>query len=177
MSSRPSLRSFAVLLAALAAACGGGNNTAAPTGDPTPTPAPTTTPRPSPTPVPNPTLDLAPGPVVRYTIKVHSIDVNGGGGQDFREPGQDGQGRWVLYVGEFVQFDSTQKNAANQICQTQGLPVWNLGGVNGTIRRRDGLPNPFVMRVDVVATGEGSVSSQVDGVQSNTLPLIVKPRR
>jgi hypothetical protein len=167
---------LSVLAAVALAACGGSSSSPTQPGPQSPGPGPTATPRPSATPVPNPTAHLAPGPVERYTIKVHSIDVDGGGGQNFREPTQDREGRWTIRVGEFVQLDSSQKNGSNQLCQTQGLPGWTLDDGNSIVRRRDGQPNPFVLRIDAVAAGEVAVFASVDGVASNSLRLLVSRR-
>jgi hypothetical protein len=162
-----------LVAAVTVSACGGGSSSPTQPGPQSPGPTPTATPRPAPTPIPNPTANLAPGPVERYTIKVHSIDVDGGGGQNFRQPTQDREGRWTLRVGEFVQLDSSQKNGSNQLCQTQGLPTWTLDDGNSILRRRDGQPNPFVLRIDAVSAGEVTVFATVDGVSSNSLRLIV----
>ncbi len=136
-----------------------------------PTPAPSTAPG------GNPTSNLAPGPVVRYTIKVRSIDVNGGGGSTFRDPLQDSEGRWVVHVDEFVVLDSTQKNGAGELCKVQSYPPsWSIDQAADVLVPREGQNNPFLLRMDIRKKGTATVKARVDGVDSNELVLISQPR-
>jgi hypothetical protein len=138
------------------------------TGMPSPSPPPPTAP------AGNPTANLAPGPVVRYTIKVRSIDVAGGGGQSFRDPYQDDQGRWVVHPDEFVVFDSTQKNGNGELCRVQDYPPrWRIDEqVPNVLVPREGQNNPFLLRVDIRKKGAARVSASVDGVDSNVLEIV-----
>jgi hypothetical protein len=161
----------------LLAGCGGGGG-GAPTGSSSgaPAPAATPTPRPAPTPTPDPRAGLAAGPVVRFTIKVRTVD-NGE-----RDPDVDGQGRFVVFVGERVDFDSTQKNAAGDICQWTSNPVWFISDRNvpeetstGIVHRR-GSSQPFLLKLTMEGTGSFSVRAHIDGVDSNVLEMRVRSR-
>jgi hypothetical protein len=158
------------------AGCGGGSSPAptSPTSTPPPAPAPAATPRPAPTPTPDPRLGLAAGPVARYTIKVRTVD-NGA-----RDPQVDGQGRFVVFVGERVDFDSTQKNAADQICQWTDNPVWLINdreipdeATSGIVHRR-GSSQPFLLKLTMEDRGSFTVRARIDGVNSNVLELRVR---
>jgi len=125
-------------------------------------------PAPAPGATPDPRAGLAPGPVNRYTIKVRSIDM---GNFNYRDPFQDAAGRWVVYPGEFVVFDSTQKNAGGDLCVWISNPRWTLQDPSGVLTLRDGQNNPFLLRTDVKKKGEMSLSATVDGVVSNVLDI------
>ena len=175
---RRSQRSVLALAAAVVAvgaltSCGGGDSPAGPNPGPSanPTPAATPTPRPAPTPTPDPRIGLAPGPVIRYTIKVRTVDSGA------RDAFQDEQGRWVVYPGERVDFDSTQKNAGNEICTWVNDPTWRINGrdlafesSNGIVFRR-GSSQPFLLKVTVESAGEFTVHAVIDGVESNVLTM------
>jgi hypothetical protein len=148
------------------------------------TTAETVTALPSPTPPPpaptggNPTSNLAPGPVARYTIKVRSIDVAGGGGQSFRDPYQNGEGQWVVHPDEFVVLDSTQKNATGELCRVQSYPPsWSIDEEGQRVLvPRVGQNNPFLLRLDVRKKGVARVYAVVDGVESNRLDIVSQTR-
>ena len=164
--------SGAAALGAFTLACGGGSSPSA--GDPPGhAPSPAATPRPSPVPTPDPRIGLAPGPVTRYTIKVRTIDT---GGFNYRDPIQDPEGRWIVYPGEFVVFDSTQKNAGGQLCEVKNYPPkWTVD--NGVvIILREGQNNPFLLRTDVGKKGTAKIQATVDGVESNVLEVIATGR-
>jgi len=161
-------------LAALAVACGGGSSS--PTaGEPT-QPAAPPTPKP-PKPTPDPRIGLAPGPVTRYTIKVRTVN-NGG-----RDAEPDEQGRFIVHPGERVDFDSTQKNAGNEICQWVRDPEWTINGgacpleaacPGGVVYRR-GSSQPFLLKTTIQQTGFFSVQASIDGVISNVLEVQSTP--
>jgi hypothetical protein len=126
--------------------------------------------QPSPSPgggTPDPRAGLPAGPVTRFTIKVRSIDVN----KNYRDPFQDSAGRWVVYPGEFVVFDSTQKNAGGEICTWVEDPEWEIQDENGVLATRDGQNNPFLLRTDVMKKGQMSLKAVIDGVESNVLEI------
>jgi hypothetical protein len=125
-------------------------------------------PSPSPGATPDPRAGLSPGPVTRYTIKVRSIDT---GGKVYRDPFQDSAGRWVVYPGEFVVFDSTQKNAGGEICVWINNPAWEPNDPTGVLVLRPGQNEPFLLRTDVDHKGEMSLTATVDGVTSNVLEI------
>jgi hypothetical protein len=152
------------------AACGGGSSSA-----PNPVPsqgAGTPSPRPTPAPTPDPRIGLAAGPVIRYTIKVRTVD-NGA-----RDAESDSQGRFVVFPGERVDFDSTQKNASNEICRWETNPRWFIDGANvpeesssGAVYRR-GSSQPFLLKLTVERRGTFSVQAEIDGVRSNVLVMV-----
>jgi hypothetical protein len=158
-------------------ACGGGSDPAPGGPNPvTPGPSATATPRPAPAPTPDPRIGLPAGPVARFTIKVRTVD-NG-----TRDPDLDGQGRYVVFVGERVDFDSTQKNAAGDICQWNGSPTWFVNDrdipedtSSGIVYRR-GSSQPFLLKLTMEGTGSFSVRSRIDGVDSNVLEMRVRSR-
>ena len=162
----------ALILLVFITACGGGSDSpSAPNPGSTPTPAPQPTPKPNPTPKPDPRDNLAPGPVVRFTHKPRIV------APEVREAELDGQGRVVVYVGERVDFDGTQKNANNEICKWVNEPVWfvngrnmDFGSSNGVVARR-GSSQPFLLKLTIVGTGSFSVHGEIDGVTSNTLEM------
>lgn len=165
--------SLAILLTVSALGCGGGgtDSPAGPSNPVNPTPAPQATPKPSPTPTPDPRLNLAPGPIVRFTHKPRIA------GPEVRDAQQDGQGRYVVYVGERVDFDGTQKNASNEICKWVNEPVWFVNGrqmafdsSNGVVTRR-GSSQPFLLKLTIERPGTFSVHGEIDGVVSNTLEM------
>lgn len=165
--------SGAAALGALTLACGGGSSSPS-AGDPTGhTPAPAATPKPSPTPTPDPRIGLAPGPVTRYTIKVRTVN----NGERDAEP--DSSGRFIVHPGERVDFDSTQKNAGNEICQWVKDPEWTIDGgacpmetlcPGGVVYRR-GSSQPFLLKTTIQQTGLFSVQASIDGVISNVLEM------
>jgi hypothetical protein len=126
----------------------------------------------------NPTSNLAAGPVVRYAIKVRSIDVNGGGGQEFRDPFQNADGQWVVHPDEFLVLDSTQKNASGELCRVEDYPPdWYIDEEGQRVLApREGQNNPFLLRVDVRKKGLARVYAVVDGVESNRLDIISQGR-
>jgi hypothetical protein len=157
-------------LGALALACGGGGSSTPSTGDPTASPA--ATPKP-PKPTPDPRIGLAAGPVTRYTIKMRTVN----NGERDAEP--DAQGRFIVHPGERVDFDSTQKNAGNEICQWVRDPEWTINGVacplettcpGGVVHRR-GSSQPFLLKTTIEQTGLFSVQASIDGVISNVLEM------
>jgi hypothetical protein len=176
MNPRTHLRTVVLFgIAAALHACGGGDSS--PSGpNPNPSAAPSAAPsaKPAPTPTPDPRIGLPPGPVARFTIKVRTVD-NGN-----RDAEADAQGRFVVFVGERVDFDSTQKNAAGDICAWSGRPAWFVNDrdipedtASGIVLRR-GSSQPFLLKLTMQATGNFSVRSSIDGVDSNTLEMRVR---
>jgi len=109
--------------------------------------------------------------VARYTIKVRTVNAGE------REVVQDSQGRWLVNVGERLDFDSTQKNAAGDICAWARDPVWFVNGrdlpfdsSNGAIYRR-GSSQPFLLKLTIQAPSVFSVEAEIDGVRSNVLEV------
>jgi len=161
-----------VVASALLSSCGGGGSPTQPTPTPTPvpiaTPTPAPTPNPVPTPTPTPSPDhydtLAPGPVTRYNFKLHSVRKPDG--TELEEPfPQDGNGWYRVNPGDFIVFDSTQKNADGNECQWVSDPVWNVDDPNNAMDRKPSS-NPFLLRVDIVRTGKFTVTASVDGIKA-----------
>jgi hypothetical protein len=171
--SRLNPSGIVLVTAVTLAACGGGGSPAPPTG-PNPAPSANPTPRPAPTPTPDPRLGLAPGPVTRFTIKVRTVD-NG-----TRFPDVDDRGRYVVFVGERVDFDSTQKNAADQICAWTDSPVWLIDGrdvpaeSSAGVAFRRGSSQPFLLKLTMESAGSFTVRARIDGVESNVLEVRVR---
>jgi hypothetical protein len=174
MASSCSKSSLAVAVAcALLSSCGGGGSPTQPTPTPTPAPIATPTPAPTPAPVPTPTptpspdfVDtLAPGPVTRYNIKLHSVRKPNG--TELEEPfPQDNQGRYRVNPGDFIVFDSTQKNAEGEECQWVNDPVWTVDDSANNVMDRRPSSNPFLLRIDIIRTGSFTVTASLDGIQA-----------
>jgi hypothetical protein len=159
---------------ALLWSCGGGGSPTQPTATPTPAPVPTPTPAATPTPAPEATPtptpppsyfdNLAPGPVARYNIKLHSVRQPNG--TELEEPfPQDSDGNYRVNPGDFIVFDSTQKNAQGQECQWINDPVWKVDDPNNVMDRR-GSSNAFLLRLDINRTGKFTVTASLDGIDA-----------
>lgn len=157
----------------LLSSCGGSSS---PTGPPSPSPTatPTAAPTPTPTPTPDPQADLAPGPVTSVTLYIYQ-QYHGGKpeqGGTVEQKTQDGQGRWILHLNDFVVLDSTQKNANNEKCKYKNPPTYHLTDRSGVLNVL-GSSNPFLYRVEVRAKGEFELVSSVDGQDSGVLRGLV----
>jgi hypothetical protein len=139
----------------------------------TPTPAPT--PAPTPVPTPDPQSGLASGPVAQVKAYVKSVEVKRGSGQ-YRDPVKDQAGRFILYVGEWVILDSTQRNAAGQICRWKKNPRYSWDNFDGMMDIRESS-EPFFFKFMVARPGYAVVSSMIDGVESNDLEMIAVVRK
>lgn len=164
----------AAVLAAFALAgslaCGGGGS---PVG-PGPNPGPSSAPTPAPTPTPDPRAGLAPGPIIRFTIKPRIVE------PDVRDPDVDSQGRFILRREERVDVDGTQKNSSNEICTWINSPVYMVNDQNmpfetsnGVVFRR-GSSQPFLLKMTIEGRGTFSVRGSIDGIDSNVLQFIVQ---
>ena len=128
------------------------------------------TPDPNATPNPDVKSTLPDGPVTFAFIKVRSIDT---GNKNYRDASQDKDGYWILHQGEFVVFDLTQKNAANQECKWVHDPAWTVDDPGFVFIIR-GSSQPFLLRADVdKEEGLIEVQAEVDGVRSNLLKIKV----
>ncbi len=158
----------------LLSSCGGGDSPTTP-GSPSPTATPTPAPTPTPSPTPDPQSGLAPGPVTRVTLYIYQ-QYHGGKpeqGGTVEQKTQDSQGRWVLHVNDFVVFDSTQRNAAGEICRYNAPPTYHLTDRSGILEVL-GSSKPFLYRVEVKGKGEFELVSTVDGQDSGVLTGIVQ---
>jgi hypothetical protein len=169
---------FLLLVAPLviAGGCGGGSSSS-PSGTPTPVAVATPTPAPTPTPTPRGTPDprtfLPDGPVATYFVKVRSIQICRPNANPnticlLRDKIQDADGAWVVCRGDFVVFDSDQRNATGDKCKFINLPVWTIRDPDGVLDQL-GSTEPFLNRNDVRKTGEVTVSGTIDGIASNVL--------
>ena len=170
-----SVRRSAVLLAFAVTgsmACGGSASPTSPGASPNPSPS--ATPRPAPTPTPDPRINLARGPITRFTIKPRIVE------PDVRDPDVDAQGRFILRREERVDIDGTQKNAANEICAWINPPVYLVNDQNmafntsnGVVYRR-GSSQPFLLKLNIETRGAFSVRGSIDGIDSNVLQFVVQ---
>ena len=158
-----------VVACAMLSSCGGGGSPTQPSPTPIPTATPTPAPVPTPTPAPTPTPpdyfnSLAPGPVARYNIKLHSVRQPSG--TELEEPfPQDGNGWYRVNPGDFIVFDSTQKNANGDECQWINDPVWTVDDPANAMDRKPSS-NAFLLRVDIVRTGKFTVTASLDGIKA-----------
>jgi hypothetical protein len=166
-------RIAAILALSLAgSSCGkSSNDPAAPSASPSPVAQATPAPTPAPTPVPtaDPRSGLAPGPVVSVKAYLKSVETSHGSLQ-FREAQKDKDDVFTLYVGEFVTIDSTQRNAAGQVCRWNRDPVYYWDNDDSMMDMRDS-DQPFFFRFRVDRPGFAQVTSKVDGVFSNDVKM------
>jgi hypothetical protein len=102
--------------------------------------------------------------VARYNIKLHSVRQPNG--TELEEPfPQDSQGRYRVNPGDFIVFDSTQKNADGEECQWLNDPVWKVEDPANAVDRKPSS-NPFLLRVDIVRTGQFIVTASLDGIDA-----------
>ena len=128
------------------------------TGSPSPTPSGGGDPR----------AGLPPGPVTQAKVAIRSIDQ---GGFDYRDPQQDSAGNWIVYPGEFVVFDLSQRNGAGEKCAWIKDPEWHVDDEAGAVEPK-GSSQPFLLRVNIAHKGYFEVSATIDGVESNILPVL-----
>lgn len=167
-------RSGAAALCVGVLSCGGGSS--APTGPtPTPTPVALPTPTPVPSPTPDPFADLPAGPVTQVKAYLKTIETSKGS-RDYRLGVRDEDGLWIVYVGEYVVIDSTQRNGAGQICRWIKPPVYSWDNDDGMMDIK-GSTDPFFFKFEVVRTGFADVSSVVDGIESSSVPMraVIRP--
>jgi hypothetical protein len=160
--------SVSAVLCLSAVSCGGGSsNPSAP--DPTPTPIAQPTPTPIPSPTPDPFADLPAGPVTQVKAYLKTIE-SSKGSREYRDAARDSEGVWILYVGEFVVIDSTQRNGAGQICRWVKPPVYSWDNDDEMMDIK-GSTDPFFFKFEVARTGFAEVSSVVDGIESTPVPM------
>jgi hypothetical protein len=158
--------------------CNGAEKTpAVPTASPTPVAQPT--PAPTPTPAPAPTADpqsgLAPGPVMQVKVYLKTVEATRGSSV-FRDPAKDAQGRFILYPGEFVVVDVTQRNSAGQICRWRQDPRYSWDNFDGMMDVKSSS-EPFFFKFVVARTGAAEVSAIIDGIASNDVQMVAVVRR
>ena len=148
--------------------CGGGSKSpAGPTA--TPTPVAQVTPTPIPSPTPDPFADLPAGPVTQVKAYLKTLE-SSKGSREYREAARDSEGLWIVYVGEYVVIDSTQRNGAGQICRWLKPPVYSWDNDGGMMDIK-GSTDPFFFKFEVAHTGAAEVSSVVDGIESNPVQM------
>ena len=159
-----------VLAGGLSAACGGGSSPASPDANPGGSPAA----NPTPAPTPDPRVNMARGPITRFTIKPRIVE------PEVRDPELDAQGRFILHREERVDIDGTQKNASNEICAWINPPVYLINDramefntSNGVVYRRGSI-QPFLLKMTIESRGAFSVRGSVDGIESNVLEFVVQ---
>jgi hypothetical protein len=152
--------------------CGGEAETPTAATSPSPVaaqPTPTPTPAPTPTPTPNP-LGLAAGPVASVKAYVKTIESPTRGSGNFRNVQKNDKDEFVLYVGEYVVLDSTQRNAAGQICAWRKDPYYSWDNFDDMMTLK-GSSDPFFFKFEVARPGYAEVVSVVDGVESNVVKV------
>lgn len=182
--TRPAVLFSSLSVLILLAACGGGGASSPTTpgttppvaATPTPTPTAAATPTPSGTPWDCFRSTLAPGPVVTYRFKLKAIRRDGvfiEGPPEGPEFPVDSAGRIQVRVGDFLTFDSTQKNGSGDQCQWQNDVRWSVsdGSVFSvrTEASRQTTACSFLLRGDVVARGVFTVDASLDGVDGETI--------
>ncbi|HEY3120262.1 MAG TPA: hypothetical protein VGL15_06535 [Vicinamibacteria bacterium] len=85
-----------------------------------------------------------------------------------RDKIQDPDGAWVVCRGDFLVFDSDQRNATGDKCKFINLPVWTVRDPDAVLNQL-GSTEPFLNRNDVMKAGEVTVSGRIDGIDSNVL--------
>ena len=168
-SCRPAVGVAVVLAFTLAACGGGGSTTPNPVATPTPVPTAAPTPTPTPTPAVDPRTGWAVGPVTQVKAYLKTIESEKNSRQ-YREGTQDSQGNWIVYIGEYVVVDSTQRNGAGQICQWIGDPEYDFDD-NDRMMDISGSSEPFFFKFHVDRAGVATVWSAIDGIKSNILSI------
>jgi hypothetical protein len=159
-----------VALALGAVSCGGGSSApSGPSATPTPIAQPTPTPVPSPTPTPDPFADLPAGPVTQVKAYLKTVE-SSKGSREYRNVERDSEGLWILYVGEYVVIDSTQRNGAGQICRWIKDPVYSYDNDRDMMDVK-GSSEPFFFKFEVARTGYAEVTSLIDGIESNPVQM------
>jgi hypothetical protein len=131
-------------------------------------PPATSSPTPSPGGGTDPRAGLPVGPVTQAKIAIRSIDQ---GGFDYRDPTQDSAGNWVVYPGEFVVFDLSQRNGAGEKCQWIKDPEWTIEDEDEIVSVR-GSSQPFLLRLDILHKGFFELQGHIDGIDSNVLSIV-----
>jgi hypothetical protein len=161
-----------ILVTLACVGCGGEAETPAEPTNPSPVaaaPTPAPTPVPTPTPDPNP-LGLASGPVASVKAYIKQVESPTRGSGQFREVQKNANDEFVFYVGEFVVLDSTQRNAAGQICRWKRAPYYSWDNFDGMMDIRNS-DDPFFFKFAAARPGYAEVVSVIDGVESNVLKL------
>jgi len=92
------------------------------------------------------------------------------GSREYRDVTQDSEGLWIVYVGEYVVIDSTQRNGAGQICRWVKPPLYSWDNDTGMMDIK-GSTDPFFFKFEVARTGAAEVSSVVDGIESTPVRM------
>jgi hypothetical protein len=151
--------------------CGGSADSPAdPTPSPTPTPVAQSTPAPAPAPAPTPDDGLAGGPVSSVKAYIKTVESPERGSNQYRDPQKDADGTFVLYVGEYVVIDSTQRNADGQVCRWRHDPRYSWDNFDDMMDVRSSS-EPFFFKFEVAQPGIAEVTSLIDGVESNAVKM------
>lgn len=181
-SAFPLLLLTVVGLVAAFSACGGDSASSPTPATTLPSTSTTTTtlgpaPSASPTPYDCNRTSLPAGPVATYRYKLKVI----WRGEDYIEGPPEGaefptddEGRIIVRVGDFIVFDSTQKNGSGEICQWRDDPRWTVIDPEGVLSIRDEASRKttacgFLLRADVMRKGAFTVDASLDGVDGETI--------
>jgi hypothetical protein len=168
-SCRSAVGAATVMMFALAGCGGGGSTTPNPVPSATPTPTPTVAPTPTPAPTADPRTGWAVGPVTQVKAYLKTIESEKGS-RNYRDGTQDAQGNWIVYVGEYVVVDSTQRNGAGQICVWVDDPEYDFEN-DDRMMDITGSSEPFFFKFHAERPGVSRVWSAIDGIKSNILSI------
>lgn len=129
--------------------------------NPVPTPQPST--------APDPRDGWAPGPVTQVKAYLKTLE-SSKGSRNYRPAEQDAQGNWIVYVGEYIVVDSTQRNGAGQICRWIDDPEYDFEN-DDRMMDVTGSSEPFFFKFHVDRPGIARVWSAIDGIKSNILSI------
>jgi hypothetical protein len=90
--------------------------------------------------------------------------------REYRPAVQDADGYWIVYVGEYVVIDSTQRNGAGDICQWIEDPIYDYENPENMMDVT-GSDKPFFFKFHVFKPGTAEVWSAIDGIKSNILKI------
>jgi hypothetical protein len=132
-------------------------------------PPPPAQPTPTPSAGVDPRAGWAEGPVTQVKAYLKTIE-SSKGSRDYRPALQDEDGNWIVYVGEFVVVDSTQRNGAGLICKWIKDPVYSWDNEEGMMDIK-GSSEPFFFKFEVAKKGYAEVSSVIDEIESNPVKI------
>jgi len=92
------------------------------------------------------------------------------GSNAYREVVKDADGVFVLYVGEYVVIDSTQRNADGDVCRWKHDPRYSWDNFDDMMDVKSSS-DPFFFKFEVAQPGYAEVTSMIDNVESNEVKM------